>query len=250
MTSDYQFQFLPWDSEFFGIRIGRIDLHRLTALFSEEIVAWQAAERLDCIYFLADSDDQTTARLAIKFGFDLVSIRVLLDIETKSILIKDEKYPDSIIRPAAALDLPVLLPIAARSYTDSRYYKDGRFAPAKCDELYVTWLRKSIVEDYADIVWTAEIDKLAAGFVACKIERQTMAGNIGLVGIGAAARGKGFGRRLIMASLEWFKKEGCRKVEVVTQGCNISAQRLYQSCGFRTRSVQLWYHRWLKNSDY
>jgi hypothetical protein len=33
-------------------------------------------------------------------------------------------------------------------------------------------------------------------------------------------------------------------VNVVTQGRNSKAQRLYERCGFLTRSVQLWYHRW------
>jgi hypothetical protein len=31
---------------------------------------------------------------------------------------------------------------------------------------------------------------------------------------------------------------------VVTQARNVPAQRLYQKCGFITRSVELWFHRW------
>ena len=33
-------------------------------------------------------------------------------------------------------------------------------------------------------------------------------------------------------------------MKVVTQGRNIAGQRLYQRCGFLTRSVELWYHKW------
>jgi ribosomal protein S18 acetylase RimI-like enzyme len=39
---------------------------------------------------------------------------------------------------------------------------------------------------------------------------------------------------------------GVQRVSVVTQGRNVAAQKLYQSCGFTTCSVQLWYHWWLE----
>jgi dTDP-4-amino-4,6-dideoxy-D-galactose acyltransferase len=35
-----------------------------------------------------------------------------------------------------------------------------------------------------------------------------------------------------------------RSVTGATQGRNIVMQRLFQKCGFVTRSVELWYHRW------
>jgi hypothetical protein len=31
---------------------------------------------------------------------------------------------------------------------------------------------------------------------------------------------------------------------VVTQGRNRGAQRLYQQCGFLSRDLQLWHHKW------
>jgi ribosomal protein S18 acetylase RimI-like enzyme len=54
----------------------------------------------------------------------------------------------------------------------------------------------------------------------------------------------GVGRKLVVASLGWFDAHGADRVTVVTQGRNIAAQRLYQRCGFLTRSTGLWYHRW------
>lgn len=49
-------------------------------------------------------------------------------------------------------------------------------------------------------------------------------------------------------ALEWFAARDIQSVQVVTQGRTISAQRLYQNCGFMTHSVQLWYHKWASNS--
>ena len=46
------------------------------------------------------------------------------------------------------------------------------------------------------------------------------------------------------AALAWFSESGVRDVQVVTQGRNRAALRLYQRCGFVIEAVELWYHRW------
>ena len=44
---------LSWDSEFFGLRIARLDGARLHPDEVEKIDRWCIAERIDCLYFLA-----------------------------------------------------------------------------------------------------------------------------------------------------------------------------------------------------
>lgn len=89
----------------------------------------------------------------------------------------------------------------------------------------------------------AELQGQVAGFVACLIDGTV--GSIGLLGVADNARGLGVGHTMIISALDWFRMQGCTSVQVVTQGRNIAAQRLYQRCGFITLSVQLWYHLWL-----
>jgi RimJ/RimL family protein N-acetyltransferase len=49
--------------------------------------------------------------------------------------------------------------------------------------------------------------------------------------------------------MSWFAGQDIKTVHVVTQGRNTRAQRLYQRCGFVTRSMELWYHRWFDNRE-
>ena len=49
---------------------------------------------------------------------------------------------------------------------------------------------------------------------------------------------------MLRAALLWFQERGAKSVRVVTQGDNTGAIRLYESAGFRTREVLLWYHKW------
>ena len=67
---------------------------------------------------------------------------------------------------------------------------------------------------------------------------------MGLVAVSGEARGAGVGRAAVTALVAGLSSRGARDVSVVTQGRNAPAIRLYEDTGFRTVSVQLWFHRW------
>lgn len=106
--------------------------------------------------------------------------------------------------------------------------------------MYQIWLRKSLATDYADTVVVADLDGLPAGYVTCHLNSPAGEGNIGLAGVAESARGKGCARDMVLRALKWFHEKGFDRCNVVTEGRNIPAQRLYQRCGFVTRSVELW----------
>ena len=55
---------LPWDSDFFGLRVARADASRLDDRSADALVAWARAEGVDCTYFLVDPDDRATIATA------------------------------------------------------------------------------------------------------------------------------------------------------------------------------------------
>ncbi len=111
-----------------------------------------------------------------------------------------------------------------------------------CDGLYETWIEKNC-KGYADTVLVAEFQGQPTGYISCHLLDCTD-GNVGLVAVAADAKGRGLGQALVDASLRWSAERGVSWVTVVTQGRDCGAQRLYQKCGFLTRTLQLWYHRW------
>ncbi len=231
---------LDWDSEFFARNIARVDVERLTEETAVRAQAWCERNRIDCLYFLADATDPTTISSAEKNGFHLVDIRLTLEWQ-----LKDTPPGEPIggaIRLGTALDGPALRSIASQSHQDSRFYRDPQFARSRCDALYQTWIEKSL-NGYADAVLVAELEGEPVGYISCHLPSSTV-GQVGLFAVGSSARRRSFGRALLRESLRWFSSNGASHVTVVTQGHNVSAQRMYQRCGFETRSLQLWYHRW------
>lgn len=243
LSADHPAEVLPWDSEFFGHRIARVNASPLDSESLDALVAWAPREGVECIYYLVEPCDFEPVRQAIEVGFRLTGVRMTLRADPAGVDRAGKAAAQrSAIRPATTHDLPVLRRIASRVHLGTRFYNDPGFPDDACSELYARWISRD-VDGGADAVLVADDGAGPLGYVSCLL-RGNSEGSIGLLGVSEDHRGRGLGGSLLDASLEWFVGGGARTVSVVTQGGRPEAQRLYQSRGFRTFSVGLWLHWW------
>lgn len=233
------YEWLEWDSRFFGHRISRIHGQTLTE-DRELLIRRQAqAEGVECLYLLASASDATTVAVAEAAGYRLTDIRVAYE----RLLPSDEVVSPTprTVRLSRPDDRAALSAIAASSHREARFYFDPRFSRSRCDDFYRTWIERSL-DGWADAVFVVESDGMPAGYVSC--HRVEGAVNIGLLAVDEHARGDGLGRALVAAVLAHARSVGASVATVVTQGRNVASQRLYQQAGFVVRSVHLWFHYW------
>ena len=216
---------LPWDSEFFGFRVGRLHAESLTPAVASRAKQWCRANNVSCLYFLGAAEPANGPE-----GFSLVDERVTCRWEVRPV-----EGTSTAVRPFEREDLEELETIARCSHRDSRFYHDPEFDRSRCDDLYATWIRRSC-EGWADAVWVATDQGRPAGYLTCK------GSSIGLVAVAERARGRGLGRQLVSAAQRHFCSLGAVYAEVVTQGRNQTARELYVRCGFRVVSSESWYH--------
>lgn len=240
-------QFLEWDTTFFGVRIARLQATRLTSELIAAAAAWCQAERITCLYFLADSDDPATLRLAPAAGYDLVDVRVefsrALPAAPAADLPAPALPPGVSISLSTAADIPALAALARVSHQDTRFFTDPHFGQARAADLYATWITRSC-QGYAQWVWVAHADGAPIGCLTAHGGAPGTAASLGLVTVAAPWQGRGVGLALLHTALNVLAHHGCPSVTVATQGRNVGAQRLYQRGGFRTSALRLWYHRW------
>jgi ribosomal protein S18 acetylase RimI-like enzyme len=227
---------LPWDSEHFGVSIARV----VAGAASDLSTAWARDHDVECLYLLADLQDAAALRAAIAAGFVLTDVRLTLE---RSIDAGVAHGDDDSVRRMEESDLPVLEAIADSAHVDSRFYADPRFDRVRVAALYREWLRASLRTRFADWALTAVHDGAPAGYITGRVEPDGMA-SVGLLGVGATARGLGLGSQLINELVREAAGAGCAQITVVTQGANVQAQRLYQRAGFRTLRAQAWFHWW------
>ncbi len=234
------FRLLDWDSAHFGLRIGRVFSASPSAELLTEALAWADRLSIDCMYLLADSNATGAIRAVSEAGWRMVDIRVTLGAK----LWDDAVHPADRARPARHEDIPYLKQLAKRSHRDSRFYTDGNFSTAACDELFAVWIERSILDrSFAGAVFVAQtgMDE-PAGYITCAIKEGK--GDVGLIAVDEKTRGVGVGTRLLAEAARWFGAQGAERASVVTQGRNVPALRMYERSGFRIESVQLWFHWW------
>jgi len=243
MTSSIKI--LPWDSRFFGRKIARVTAPRLTPTIARTALSGCAKKHVECLYFLASSNDGSSITFAQANGFRLMDIRVTL-ARTLSSAVRIQSEPQTAIisyRSARPSDLGSLRHLATTVFPYSRFAEDSKFPRGAHRKLFAEWVAKSVRGGFDDWVGVAVQRGQLTGFVSC---RQTGRGTgiIGLIGVARAFRRHGIGRGLLQHASDWFTRHQIRHISVVTQGRAVEAQRFYQDGGFRTSRVDLWYHKW------
>ena len=112
---------------------------------------------------------------------------------------------------------------------------------------YENWLFKAFKGEFDDECVLGIKNKKIIGFCTLRYENENKRANIGLFAVMPKFRNKNYGKSFllnIMAYISKFKKY--TEINVVTQSRNYLAQRLYQECGFKTLSNNIWYHKWIK----
>jgi dTDP-4-amino-4,6-dideoxy-D-galactose acyltransferase len=229
-------ELLPWDTEFWGARIGRVAGGGMTAARAEEVDAWARENGVRCLYFLADGEDTGAAHAAENAGYRLMDVRTELARAASP-------EPAEGVRPFRPSDLEALRAIARESHRQTRFYADPGFPDERCDDLYDVWITRS-TEGWADAVLVAESAGRPAGYVSCHADEDEGNGSIGLIAVAEWARGAGLGATLVRAAVDWCADRALGEIRVVTQGRSVPALRLYERCGFTAASVGLWFHKW------
>ncbi len=240
-------QFLEWDTLFFGCRIARLNGSRLTERSLNRVLKWCQKQEIDCLYFLADSDDPRTVWLAHAHDFQLVEVRITLErwLKDWDPVTRPHDAPGVVIREARPDDIPALQAIARTSYLDSRFYFDPNFSEEKWSEYYATWVNNSC-SGGADLAIVAVKDEETVGYITGLIDRHTNQGIYELTGVTDSARRGGIGQELFRSGLDWYVRHGVDYLWVATQGRNIATQRMIQRHGFLSKSCQLYFHKWFR----
>jgi GNAT superfamily N-acetyltransferase len=240
-------QFLDWDTEFFGHRIARVNGTLLEPDLVNSVLDWCQAQAIDCLYFLAESNDPQTVWLAQENHFSLVEIRITLERSLKDWDpdTRPHSSEDVLIRFAEPADIPVMQDIARTSYIDSRFYFDRHFTEENWQSYYATWVKKSC-SGGADLALAAVKDGEVIGYITGQVDKTTNQGIYELTGVRQAERRSGVGQELFRSGLDWYVRNNVPGIWVATQGRNVPTQRMIQRHGFLTKSCQLYYHKWFE----
>lgn len=226
---------LEWDSEFFKLKIGRLDLDSVEE-FSEIILkSEELRQSFDLLYIFAEET----------LNQQLLDINL---VDTKTIFTKQlidcpkevsgvSKYLDSVV----SQDLYHLAWVSGKY---SRFQLDKRFACNAYERLYSRWIEQSVAGKMANGVFVHNSDGKIDGMITVGVNDKEA--SIGLIAVDDAAQGRGIGTMLIRAVEAYLLNETLvTTLKVATQWENKAACHLYEKNGFEVESKTNIYHWWL-----
>ena len=226
---------LQWDSDFFGLRIGRTDIasNEEWRMLQQEAISLR--KQYDLIYVFSDMELPTDTN-----GMRLV--------DTKTIYAKS--IDSSTIMPAIVEHYQESLPnadlyrLALVSGVYSRFRLDDSLPTDSYERMYRCWIERSVGGSMADVVLVHRTDTQIDGMITLKIEADVA--HIGLVAVDEGSQGRGIGTMLIKAVEAYLQSNTTvRHLKVATQWANKPACHLYEKNGFVVEEKTNIYHWWL-----
>jgi hypothetical protein len=249
---------LSWDSEFFGVPMGRVD-YLLRAgedprgAMAAAVAAGSEESRRRGIHHLAarvDVADMDGIEAFETHGYGLKDALISYFHD-----VKRERLPEmramGVVRPFRAEDTNEVVDIAREAYRDfrGRFHFDRHLPLDRSNELYVEWARRCCTGEMADVVYVTESSGgRLIGFSAIrKLEPVSSIGTMPLYGGGlGACRPDSHGAfgALVRAVVHDAKDRGAG-LDIQTQSHNFPAVRLYEQTGFEYMRVEYTFHAWL-----
>lgn len=225
---------LDWDSNFFGFKVGLIIINS-----EDEIsLVLQVAQEFRLCYIFCQTtiDRKLIENISSEIKFVDQKVRYLKELKGVA--------PSTIscVCSAAHKDYEELIPLSIVCGKFSRFATDSNIPRAKYEELYVEWLRKSIIGEMADIVLCTRDSNVITGMIS--VSKKENYCEIGLVSVHSNYQGRGIGKILLAAAEQFAITNSFDKIYVVTQKFNLPACKLYEGHGFSITEQLNTFHYW------
>ncbi len=243
MAKDLQIEVLDWDTEFFGLKTGRVIVETSNRDKLSSLRNLMKSDNIQVVYIISEFWDEEIHDILIKSGASLVDKKV-----TYAKKIIAPVMPEVSLFPLVSKkNAPVTDDIISLAYASgvySRFLLDEGFGKSQYEKLYFEWLDKSISGNLADEVWAAVDNEEVIGFITVKKDINKQSGQIGLIAVSEKYRGKKIGQSLMLRCEQWYYENKLKYAKVVTQGDNKAACKFYEANGYTVDKVEYYYHLW------
>lgn len=234
-------QRLGWDSDFFGIEIGRVegaehpDDADSVAFLGE--VDREASERgFDCLYLTVDPADRLATILAQEVGYRLVE--VAMDLINERSVVSYPSESDALVRLGTPDDLESIEPHLSLLAPWSRYAVDPRFGVDSAHRMYSAWIGRAAGTDPHHHLWVAE----EKGEIVAFATGSTIPDELPRIDLIASSR-SGTGRRIVEFAFDGFGDQPSMGGAIAAR--NVVSLRFVLGLGYRVSTSRYIFHRWL-----
>lgn len=236
-------ELMEWDTSFFGFKVARLHEEGPEKLKQVRDICFKEHIRLLISRF--STDNVHFAHELEGHGFELMDTVTIYRLNLADARVASIPVP-AIIRPCLKSEAGDLATIARTVYANhvGHFHNDPRLDRDKCNDLYAELARNSCLdENLADIMLVAEMEGKIVGFHSHKIIQPNELRGV-LSGVSHQAQGKGIGKALILATINWGKSQGLEWIEESPHVNNYVMHKIMVEFGFRLCASFYTFHKW------
>lgn len=233
-----------WDTNHFGFKVARLSEGDPEAI--GEAMDTCLKERVRLVISRISTDNIRFAQELERLGFQIMDTVTRYRLNLSNATVPMTRIVT--IRPCLVSEAELLASMARSIYVNhmGHFHNDPKINRSKCNEVYAAMIRNSCIQQgYADLVLVAETEGQIVGFHSHRVEEED--GLAGIVsGVIPKAQGKGVGRDLILASIDWAKAQGLKWIEEYPHINNYRMHNLMTNLQFRMQSSSYTFHKWFE----
>ena len=195
------------------------------------------------VFWASDSEDKVAQQAARDLGGFLADLKTTYTASLDKLNPLNRMFSPEIEEYQETFSEVELESLALQSGLYSRFRVDPQISNKIFETIYKSWIRSSINHTLAKDVLVIRKNKKTVAMIT--LGEKENRGNIGLIAVDENYRGKGLGAGLVRSANAWFLKQGYFVAQVVTQGRNLAACKLYENCGYSLEKIENYYHFWL-----
>lgn len=234
-------EFLKWDSDFFGLKIGKLDVTNLKDFNPIEFRSQAKSENFELIYVFS-FNELMNIDLILQSGIELVD--VLLSMSKKFNKTEYLNLPYSLRTDLSNKELIEGFEIAESIAKVSRFYKEKKIGSDKSKKFYRRWLENAINRSFADGVFLSKLDLRVCGIHVVRTDDINQIGYCSIIGIHPDYKVRGIGKQLWEQAFRyWANEKEIEKCVVPFSLQNIESFNFHLKLGFnKIEEIKYIYH--------
>lgn len=238
---------LNWDSEFFGIKIGKVTIDEQEDFNPVKFKEQAKDEGYELIYVFK-FQNMLSWEIVKKEELDLVDIQLTM---TKKFNKEDYlDIPYDFRTELTKIEKKECYRIAEETSIVSRFYKEKKMGPIITKELYRKWIDNALNQSFADGIFLVKENDTVIGIHVIKTDIINKSGNCSIIGVAPNYQGRGIGNRLWNQSFGyWASEHDIDHCKVPFSLQNIGSFNFHLKMGFnKVDEIKYIYH--YRNENY
>lgn len=232
----------PWESGFFGFSVSKVDLgdQNLNTNTLKHIIDCNLEHNYTLCMLHTDTDPAPVLE-TLTYDQDLYFIEKRITFKKD---LQSHLHIDLNIQEPDETSIYPLFSIALLAGQNSRFKKDRNFPNELFEDMYRTWVRKSVTHTFDDVVFSYRNRLHTCGFASARFSDNDVV--IGLIGVSSSSQGKGIATKLLNSIENSGIKRKCKSLLITTQSENTGAIAFYKRYGLVEFQTSYVTHIWFK----